>query len=163
MNPITSINSTSLCLFTNTDFLIPGDSEEAIMDFKLLDGYFYITGYSLSTGLTNGKSDFMIYKISQSDGSKVWAKYYGSSLQEKAYSIDVTSSYLVTAGTSTSTGYDDALILKLSTSDGSLQFSKLFGDTGIQVFTNVKIINNEIVVLGYLVASGSGNFADIFL
>lgn len=70
---------------------------------------------------------------------------------------------MIVAGNSDVTGYDDALVLKLSASDGSLQWYKLYGDTGVQIINSVNIYNDQIILVGYSVLGGVGNFADVLV
>lgn len=107
----------------------------------------------------------MIYKIQQSNGAKLWGKYYGTARQEKANSIDIdlSGTFVVSAGTIDESGTENGLVVKLSSSDGSLQWYKVFGDTGIMVFNSVTISSGDVFLIGYIVSSGPGNFADVLV
>ena len=164
-NPTSSITTSTSWLFCKINYVIPGASEDSILSFVMKGNYFYASGYSYSSGLTNGQDDFMIYKISSTDGSKVWAKYYGSDKQERGYSIDVDSSqtYAIVGGITTKTGTDNSLVINLSASDGSLSWYKVYGNGGIVQISSVNINSNSIFWIGYIVDSGSGNFPDILV
>jgi hypothetical protein len=59
-------------------FSIGGGNADYPTDMKLTGSYIYITGYSWSTGLTNGFYDIVIMKCKKDTGTIDWIKYIGT-------------------------------------------------------------------------------------
>jgi len=62
------------------DFLksIGGNNADYPNDMLLVGSYVYITGYSWSTGLTNGFYDVVVTKVLKDSGTISWIKYIGT-------------------------------------------------------------------------------------
>ncbi len=93
------------------------------------DGGYALTGLTWSFG--SGNDDFLVIKLS-SDGNLEWARTYGGTSYDNAWSIIQTgdNGFVVTGYTeSFGAGNGDILVLKLA-SDGSLSWARTFGGTG---------------------------------
>jgi hypothetical protein len=149
-NPVNSITDSIEWVFSQVDFRIEGNSEDAITSVIYSGDYFYLTGYSYS--ISHGGQDIIIYKI-HNNGTKIWAKYYGSTKQEVPNSIVIDSSaqYVYVGGTTTATDYDNALIINLSSTDGSLIWYKMFGNSGLVSFRSLLTYDGSVFWVGYIV------------
>jgi uncharacterized delta-60 repeat protein len=90
------------------------------------DGGYIVAGDTKSYGA--GSSDILVVKLN-STGDLEWAKTYGGTSSDDAYSIQQTSEggYIV-AGITLSYGAYDVLIIKLN-SIGDLEWARTFGDS----------------------------------
>jgi hypothetical protein len=128
------------------------------------DGGFIVAGYTDSsdgyiTDGNNGAYDFWILKLN-SDGTKEWAKTYGGSGYDFAYSVQQTDDRgFIVAGytdssnngdvTDSNKGNSDFWILKLN-SYGTKAWDKSYGGSGIEyAFSVQQTSDGGFIVAGY--------------
>ena len=126
------------------------------------DSSYTLTGYTtspsvLSNGL-KGRSDIWTIKIAGNNGSVIWSKGYGGSLDEQGFSIQRTpgNGYLVAGYTDSpdgdvtnKSGASDAWLLNLD-SEGSLLWQKTAGGNRSDVATTAFYSSeNEYVATGF--------------
>ncbi len=113
------------------------------------DGGFAIAGetYSFSA---NGRPDFLVLKLS-ANGSLDWARVFGDTANNYAYSIVQTSDggFAVAGGTTGSgTGSDDFLVLKLL-ADGSRDWARTYGRTYVErAYSIIQTPDGGLAVVG---------------
>ena len=119
------------------------------------DGGYIVAGYTYS--FSPSDYDALVIKLN-SDGTVSWAKMYGGSGDEIAYSIQQTSDggYIV-AGYTTPFGVDDVdfLVIKLN-SDGTVSWAKTHGGTGNEGARSIQQTSDG----GYIVAGAISSFAE---
>jgi len=96
---------------------------------QTMDGGFAVAGFTQSFGA--GGSDILVLKLAP-DGSLIWARTYGGTSWDYAYSIiQTTDGGYAVAGMTYSFGYGDGdfIVLKLA-SNGSLTWARTFGNSG---------------------------------
>ena len=125
---------------------------------RTADGGYIAAGYTNSFGA--GNNDFLILRL-DAQGNLVWAKTFGGSSNEEAYSISECSrgqdqDYIVAGCSySSSTNYD-FLVLKTD-SNGNLNWAKTFGTGRLDVAKSVAgIADGYCIVAGYSYSSSSG-------
>ncbi len=127
------------------------------------DGGFVVAGYTRNFGA--GNSDFLVLKLA-SNGSLSWARTFGGTGVEEAYSFIQTQDggfAVVGATTSFSAGNSDFLVLKL-TSDGSLSWARTFGGTNYDApYSIIQTQDGGFAVAGPSWSFGAGNGDLIFL
>ncbi len=120
------------------------------------DGGFAIAGWSQS--IEGVKEKLLVLKLSP-DGSLEWARTYGGTDREYAYSIVQTSDGgFAVAGETTSfgTGGWDFLVLKLS-SDGSLEWARTYGGAdNDNAYSIVQTSDGGFAVAGNTRSFGAG-------
>ena len=96
-------------------------SDEYSTSISVVSNYIYVGAYSSSSGWTSAGTDFVIFKLDESTGSKQWAKYYGGA------NNDILTDILISGSVIYAIGYgdigiagDDFLFMSASTTDGSL-------------------------------------------
>ncbi len=126
------------------------------------DGGYIVAGYTRSFGA--GYSDFLLLKLDGS-GNIQWAKTFGGSYYDEAYSVQQTTDggYIVAGEThSFGAGSFDILLLKLDGS-GNVQWAKTFGGDTIDLAYSVQQTTDG----GYIVAGGTYSFGaggyDLFI
>jgi|GEM_PF-318826 len=121
------------------------------------DGGYIVAGYTES--FEAGGYDVYILKLN-SNGTLIWQKTFGGSLDDFAYSIQQTTDggYIVAGYTySFGAGYYDAYILKLN-SDGSLAWQKTYGGSSNDMAHSIQqTTDGGYIVAGYTYSFGAGN------
>ena len=119
------------------------------------DGGYIVAGYTYSFGA--GVWDIFLIKT-DADGNLEWAKTYGGTGNDRAFSVQQTSGggYIVVAG------YADGDILLIKTdADGNVEWAKTYGGTGYDEAYSVQQTSDG----GYIVAGYTGSWPnyDLFL
>ncbi len=126
------------------------------------DGGYAVAGWTWNFGAAS--ADFLILKLNQ-DGSLAWAKIFGGTKSDYAFSITQTADggYAVAGWTySFGAGQADLLILKLS-QDGSLSWARTFGGANNDYSSSIiQTTDGGYAVVGSTYGSGIGNW-DILL
>jgi hypothetical protein len=126
------------------------------------DGGYIVAGYTGSFGA--GWIDLFLIKT-DADGNVEWAKTYGGTDIEGAFSVQQTSDggYIV-SGTTWSFGAGDWDILLIKTdADGNVEWAKTYGGTGDDWASSVQqTTGGGYIVAGYTNSFGEG-YDDIFL
>jgi uncharacterized delta-60 repeat protein len=135
--------------------------EEAYSVQQTSDGGYIVAGYTRSFGA--GANDVFLIKTDVS-GNVQWAKTYGGTSYEEAYSVQQTSDggYIVAGRTiSFGAGSDDIFLIKTDAS-GNIIWAKTYGGTGWDRAYSVQQTSDG----GYIVAGWTYSFGasgDIFL
>jgi len=122
------------------------------------DGGYAVAGLTKSFGA--GLDDFLILKLN-SDGSVAWARTFGGTSYDGAFSIiQTTDGGFVVAGYTESygAGQEDFLVLKLN-SDGSVVWARTFGGTDYDVVRSIiQTTDGGYAVAGYTRSFGAGDY-----
>ncbi|MEO0211596.1 MAG: hypothetical protein ABIN66_07050, partial [candidate division WOR-3 bacterium] len=122
------------------------------------DGGYAVAGWTWSFGV--GSDDFLVLKLNP-DGSLAWARTFGGTASDYAYSIIQTTDggYAVAGETwSFASGYADFLVLKLNP-DGSLAWARTFGGTNNDLaFSITQTSDGGYAVAGYTSSFGAGGY-----
>ncbi|MDD2889630.1 MAG: T9SS type A sorting domain-containing protein [bacterium] len=145
------VNSISFSLYADSwakTFGGTGDDHGCYIQQTTDKGYI-MTGYTTSFGA--GNTDFLVVKL-DSTANILWAKTYGGSDRDEAFSVQQTADggYIVTGGTkSFGAGDIDFLVIKL-TSTGAISWSKTYGGTSIDGANAIQQTSDGgYIVLGY--------------
>ncbi len=136
------------------------DDDTAFSVHQTSDGGYIVAGWTTSFG-AGGRDVFLVK--TDANGNIQWAKTYGGTSGDLAYSVQQTSDggYIV-AGTTWSfgAGGDDIFLIKTDAS-GNIQWAKTYGGTGYEEASSVQQTSDG----GYIVAgyTGSFGFGDILL
>ena len=134
--------------------LYGGDSlDYAYSIIQTSDGGYAVAGVSMSFGDT--RSDMLVMKLAP-DGSVEWAKLYGGSEPDGAWSIIQTSDggYVVLGSTrSFGMGDVDLIVMKLAP-DGSVEWAKTYGWYDTDYGTSIAQAPDG----GYIIVGGTENF-----
>jgi hypothetical protein len=129
------------------------NDEEAYSIQQTSDGGYIVAGYTYSFGA--GYYDIFLIKTDAS-GNIIWAKTYGGTSRDEAYSVQQTSDggYIV-AGWTTSFGADlkDIFLIKTD-ANGNIQWAKTYGGTSRDEAYSVQQTSDG----GYIVAGGTSSF-----
>jgi hypothetical protein len=113
-----------------------------------------------------GAGDFDIFLIkTDANGNRIWAKTYGGTSDDYAYSVQQTSDggYIVAGVTwSFGAGYWDIFLIKTD-ANGNLQWAKTYGGIGDDEARSVQQTSDGgYIVAGYTYSFGAG-YNDFFL
>jgi len=121
------------------------------------DGGYIVAGYTRSFGA--GSDDCLVIKL-DSNGTVTWAKTYGGTNSEHAYSIrEISGGYIVAGYTySFGAGSNDCLVIKLNSS-GSITWAKTYGgsnhDEALSIY---KTLDGGYIVAGHTYSFGKGDY-----
>jgi TolB-like protein len=136
--------------------------EEAYSVQQTSDGGYIVAGATSSFGA--GSFDFLLIKT-DANGNIIWAKTYGGTSGDKAYSVQQTSDggYIVAGATSSfGAGGLDFLLIKTD-ANGNIIWAKTYGGSNDEdVFSFQQTSDGGYIVVGHTNSFGAGNF-DIFL
>jgi len=129
------------------------DSDWARFVQQTSDGGYIVAGWTQSFGA--GSRDILLIKT-DANGNVQWAKTYGGTSYERAFSVQQTSDggYIVAGYTwSFGAGFSDLFLIKTDAS-GNLQWAKTYGGTGIDSTISVQQTSDG----GYIVAGWTDSF-----
>jgi hypothetical protein len=157
--PYSSPNPMSSTSFAKT---YGGTSDDRANSFQQTsDGGYILAGYTSSFGVDS--SDIFLIKT-DANGNVQWAKTYGGTYDDRAYSVQQTSDggYILAGYTgSFGAGYYDIFLIKTD-ANGNIQWAKTYGGTRYERAFSVQQTSDG----GYIVAGvnsfGAGDY-DIFL
>jgi len=136
--------------------------DEAYSVRQTSDGGYIVSGYTTSFGA--GSGDIFLIKM-DANGNLQWAKTYGGTDSEWAYSVQQTSDggYIVVGTTrSFGAGGSDFFLIKTD-ANGNIIWAKTYGGTDYDVVHSVQQTSEG----GYIVAGGTLSFgagySDLFL
>jgi uncharacterized delta-60 repeat protein len=125
------------------------------------DGGYILTGYTESFG-AGGRDIFLIK--TDANGDVQWAKTYGGTGEDWAYSVQQTSDggYIVAGGTLSFGAGGDILLIKTD-ANGDVQWAKTYGGTDYDYAYSVQQTSDGgYIVAGWTISFGAGD-VDIFL
>jgi hypothetical protein len=126
------------------------------------DGGYIVVGTTGSFG--TGERDIFLIKT-DAKGNIIWAKTYGGTDDDFAYSVQQTSDggYIVVGQTNSfGTGNYDAFLIKTD-AKGNIQWAKTYGGKGFEEASSVRqTADGGYIVVGYTTSFGAGG-SDIFL
>jgi hypothetical protein len=129
---------------------------------QISDGGYIVAGYTDSFGA--GWSDFFLIKA-DANGNVQWAKTYGGTDWDEAYSIRQTSDggYIVAGWTySFGAGSGDIFLIKAD-ANGNVQWAKTYGGIYWDDASSVRQTSDGgYIVAGYTTSFGAG-YSDVFL
>jgi hypothetical protein len=136
--------------------------EEAYSVQQTSDGGYIVAGWTWSFGVDSG--DIFLIKTDAS-GNVQWAKTYGGTSYDWAFSVQQTSDggYIVAGWTrSFGVGYYDIFLIKTD-ANGNLQWAKTYGGTDEDYAYSVqKTSDGGYIVAGFTESFGAG-YSDVFL
>jgi len=126
------------------------------------DGGYIVAGFTSSFGA--GSTDIILIKT-DANGNIIWAKTYGGTGYDHAYSFQQTSDggYIVTGRTNSfGAGWYDAFLIKTD-ANGNIIWAKAYGGTDWDwAYSVQQTSDGGYIVAGYTESFGAGNY-DIFL
>jgi hypothetical protein len=127
------------------------------------DGGYIVAGW---TNFWSGGNNFDAFLIkTNASGNVQWAKTYGGTNNDSAYSVQQTSDggYILAGVTySFGAGGGDAFLIKTNAS-GNVQWAKTYGGAGIDKFISVQQTSDGgYIAVGYTSSFGAGGY-DVFL
>jgi uncharacterized delta-60 repeat protein len=140
-----------------------GDSDDRANSFQQTsDGGYILAGYTSSFGVDS--SDIFLIKT-DANGNVQWAKTYGGTYDDRAYSVQQTSDggYIVAGRTASfGAGYYDIFLIKTD-ANGNVQWVKTYGYGGTRYDEAYSV--QQTSDGGYILAGVNyfGAFGDIFL
>jgi hypothetical protein len=146
--PYSSHNPMSATSFAKT---YGGTSASSVQQTS--DGGYIVAGYTSSFGA--GGWDIFLIKT-DANGNVQWAKTYGGTRNDRAYSVQQTSDggYIL-AGLTYSFGVDSGDIFLIKTdANGNVQWAKTYGGTRYDLALSVQQTSDG----GYIVAGGTESF-----
>jgi hypothetical protein len=138
------------------------DSDWAFSVQQTSDGGYIVAGLTSSFGA--GSWDIFLIKT-DANGNIRWAKTYGGTGWDEAYSVQQTSDggYIVAGWTdSFGAGWEDIFLIKTD-ANGNVQWAKTYGGTNTDyAFSVQQTSDGGYIVAGYTASFGAGSW-DIFL
>ena len=138
-----------------------GDVAKSVVQTS--NGGYAVAGYTNSFGA--GGNDLLVLKLNP-DGSLAWARTFGGTSDDYAYSIIQTTDggYAVAGFTySFGAGNDDFLVLKLNP-DGSLAWARTFGGTSYDwPYSITQTTDGGYAVAGVTLSFGAGSYDFLLL
>ena len=129
-----------------------GSLDEETGDIAVATDGVYVAGITQTTSLSSGGRDIFVLKLSKTDGSKTFAKLYGSTNDEYAVAIQYDSDSIYIGGYSASTGWTSAafdfIVFKLNATDGTKTWSKYYGNANVDLLSDIIISGSIIYGLG---------------
>jgi uncharacterized delta-60 repeat protein len=125
------------------------------------DGGYIVAGYTDSFGA--GYEDIFLIKT-DANGNVQWAKTYGGTYEDYAYSVQQTSDggYIVAGGTySFGTGSSDFFLIKTD-ANGNIQWAKTYGGTYEDYAYSVQQTSDGGYIVAGLTDSFGADYDDIF-
>ena len=130
-----------------------GSDNEGTADIDVSTNGLYVVGYTMTAAMSNGGSDIFILKLSKTDGSKSYAKLFGSTSDDYAIGIQILSSYIYVVGYSNSAGWTnggtDFILFKLDESTGTKQWAARYGGPNNDIASDLIVSGSLIYVIGY--------------
>jgi hypothetical protein len=126
------------------------------------DGGYIVAGYTNSFGA--GYTDIILIKT-DANGNVIWAKTYGGTSYDWAFSVQQTSDggYIVAGWTNFFGGGNLDIFLIKTDANGNIQWAKTYGGTSNDWASSVQQTSNGgYIVAGYTYSFGAGGL-DIFL
>jgi len=137
------------------------DNDEGYSVQQTSDGGFIIAGKTYSYGA--GSSDIILLKT-DANGDSIWARTFGGTDMDEAYSVQQTmdGGYILTGITiSDSTGLSDILLLKTNPNGDSL-WAKTFGGNQLDIGESVQqTADSGYIIVGYTLSYGAGG--DVYI
>jgi hypothetical protein len=138
------------------------NSDEAYSVHQTSDGGYIVAGATYSFGA--GNYDIFLMKT-DANGNVIWAKTYGGTSTDYAYSVQQTSDggYIVAGYTASfGAGSGDIFLIKTD-ANGNVQWAKTYGGIGWDLAYSVQQTSDGgYIVAGLTISFGAGNY-DIFL
>jgi hypothetical protein len=137
------------------------NDEEAYSIQQTSDGGYIVAGYTYSFGA--GYYDIFLIKTDAS-GNIIWAKTYGGTSRDEAYSVQQTSDggYIVAGWTWSFDVVGDIFLIKTDV-NGNVQWAKTYGGPGWEEAYSVQQTSDGgYIVAGWTTSFGTGG-RDIFL
>jgi uncharacterized delta-60 repeat protein len=138
------------------------DSDFAYSVQQTSDGGYILAGLTRSFGA--GSDDILLIKT-DANGDIIWAKTYGGTNDDLAYSVQQTSDggYILAGLTrSFGAGYLDIFLIKTD-ANGNIQWAKTYGGTSRdEAYSVQQTSDGGYMVAGYTQSFGAGGY-DIFL
>jgi hypothetical protein len=126
------------------------------------DGGYILAGYTGSFGA--GLNDIFLIKT-DANGNVQWAKTYGGTNHDSAYSVQQTSDggYIVAGLTRSFGAVGDDIFLIKTDAKGNIQWAKTYGGKGSERASSVRqTADGGYILAGTTISFGAGG-ADIFL
>jgi uncharacterized delta-60 repeat protein len=126
------------------------------------DGGYIVAGETFSSG--GSTLDILLIKTDAS-GNIIWAKTYGGTLIDRAYSVQQTSDggYIVAGETFSFGAGDNDFFLIKTDANGNIQWAKTYGGTNDdRAYSVQQTSDGGYIVAGWTWSFGVGNY-DIFL
>jgi TolB-like protein len=136
--------------------------DEASSVQQTLDGGYIVVGFTPSFGA--GGWDIFLVKT-DANGNVIWAKTYGGTDDDWAYSVQQTSDggYIVAGRTASfGAGLSDVFLVKTD-ADGNIIWAKTYGGTGDDLVSSVQQTSDGGYILAGFTASFGAGGGDIFL
>ncbi len=142
---------------TNTTIgrIISGDDLDEARSVVVDGNYIYVAGRTCNS--TSHDYDAFVAKLDKTTGELVWAKTFGGSDDDEAYSITVDNNYIYVAGTTCSYGITgsnvekgDAFVAKLDKNSGELVWFRTMGLNSTDYAMSIAVDNEHIYVAGII-------------